>query len=266
MPARFDNQIVWVTGGGTGIGRALAEQLAAEGARVVISGRRLDRLETAAEAIRSAGGSAESLVCDVTDEAAVKSSVAHIVEAHGGIDVVIANAGYSAGGRLHQLPVGDFRRQLEVNVLGLYATVHHALPHVMERSGRIVLMGSVSYILTAPGTGAYSASKAAVHALGMCLSIELAGSGASCTVIHPGFVESEIGKVDNDGVYREGKTDRRPEKLMWTAEDAARDMVTGIHKRQTEVIVTGHGKFANAMGRHLPGVTRSLIPRFWSKP
>jgi len=266
MATRFENQTVWITGGGTGIGRALAEQLAAEGARVVVSGRRLDRLEETVAGIHSAGGAAEALVCDVVDEDAVKAAVAHIVDSHGGIDVVVANAGYSTGGRLHQLPVADFRRQLDVNVIGLYSTVHHALPHVMQRNGRIVLMGSVSYILTAPGTGAYSASKAAVHALGMCLSIELAGSGASCTVIHPGFVESEIGKVDNDGVYQQEKTDRRPGKLMWTAEEAARDMVTGIHKRQTEVIVTGHGKFANAMGRHLPGVTRSLIPRFWSKP
>lgn len=266
MAKRFDQQVVWITGGGTGIGRALAEQLAQEGALIVVSGRRKERLDEAVEAILDAGGRGESRVCDVTDEANVKDVVDGIVADHGRLDVVVANAGYSTGGRLHQLPVDDFKRQLDVNVIGLYATVHHALPHIMENDGRVVLMGSVSYILTAPGTGAYSASKAAVHALGMCLSIELADKGASCTVIHPGFVESEIGKVDNDGVYQENKKDLRPERLMWSAEDAARDMVTGIHKRQTEVIVTGHGKFANAMGRHLPGVTRALIPRFWSKP
>ena len=266
MAKRFEQQTVWITGGGTGIGRALALQLGAEGAHVVVSGRRLDRLEEAVALIEDAGASAEALVCDVTDEDAVRTAVAGIVSSHGGLDMVIANAGFSAGGRLHQLPVEDFRRQFDVNVTGLYSTIHHALPHVLERDGRVVLMGSVSYILTAPGTGAYSASKAAVHALGMCLSIELAGTGASCTVVHPGFVESEIGKVDNAGVYQEEQKDRRPERLMWSAEDAARDMVTGIYKRQTEVIITGHGKFANAVGRHLPGVTRSLIPRFWSKP
>lgn len=266
MAKRFDQQVAWITGGGTGIGRALAEQLAAEGAIVVVSGRRRERLDEAVAAIEAAGGRAEARVCDVTDEDDVRSVVDAIVAEHGGMDLVVANAGYSTGGRLHQLSVADFRRQLDVNVIGLYATVHHALPHIMARDGRIALMGSVSYILTAPGTGAYSASKAAVHALGMCLSIELADQGASCTVIHPGFVESEIGKVDNDGVFQEGKQDLRPERLMWTAEDAARDMVTGLHKRQTELVITGHGKFANAMGRHLPGVTRALIPRFWSKP
>lgn len=266
MAKRFDQQIAWITGGGTGIGRSLAEQLAEEGALVIVSGRRQARLDEAVEAILDAGGRAEARVCDVTDEEAVKAVVDSIVAEHGGLDLVVANAGYSTGGRLGKLSVADFRRQLDVNVIGLYATVHHALPHIVERKGRVALMGSVSYILTAPGTGAYSASKAAVHALGMCLSIELADQGASCTVIHPGFVESEIGKVDNDGVFQEGKKDLRPERLMWTSEDAARDMVTGLYKRQTELIITGHGKFANAMGRHLPGVTRALIPRFWSKP
>ncbi|MEC8424159.1 MAG: SDR family oxidoreductase [Myxococcota bacterium] len=266
MAKRFDQQVVWITGGGTGIGRAMAEQLAQEGALVVVSGRRQDRLDEVVAAIEAAGGRAEARACDVTDEDAVKSVADGIAAEHGGLDMVVANAGYSTGGRLHKLRVADFRRQLDVNVIGLFATVHHALPHILERDGRVVLMGSVSYILTAPGTGAYSASKAAVHALGMCLSIELADTGASCTVVHPGFVVSEIGKVDNDGVYQEDKPDLRPERLMWSAEDAARDMITGAYKRQAEVIVTGHGKFANAMGRHLPGVTRALIPRFWSKP
>lgn len=266
MGRKFEGQVAWITGGGSGIGRALAEQLAEAGAVVVVSGRRRARLDEVVTAIEAAGGRAEARVCDVTDEPAVQAAVEGIVADHGGLDVVIANAGYSVGGRMTKLTVAELRRQMDVNVLGLYATVHHALPHVIARKGRIALMGSVAHVLPAPGTGAYGASKAAVHALGTTLSSELAGTGASCTTIHPGFVESEIGQVDNAGVFHADKKDMRPAKVMWTAPDAARVMLRGIHRRRTEVVVTGHGQLAVALGRHTPWLIRALIPRVWSKP
>ncbi len=266
MARRWDGQVAWITGGGSGIGRALAEQLAAEGARVVVSGRRQERLDEVVAAIRAAGGAASAAACDVTDDSDVKRVVDGIVAEHGGLDLVVANAGYSVAGRMTRLTVDDLRRQLEVNVVGAYATVHHALPHVIARKGRVAIMGSAAHVVPAPGTGAYSASKAAVHALAMTLAVELAGTGASCTVIHPGLVESEIAQVDNAGRHHPDREDKRPARLMWPTDAAARVMLRGLHRRRTEVVVTGHGKLAVALGRHLPALLRAVIGSIWSKP
>ena len=133
-------------------------------------------------------------------------------------------------------------------------TARYAIPHLRERKGRLALVGSVSAMLSAPGLGAYSASKYAVRAIGQALAVELHGSGVTCTTIHPGFIESEIAKVDNQGRYDESRKDRRPKNLMWPADRAARAMVDAIAKRKREYTFTGHGKAAAFAGRHVPGV------------
>ena len=117
-------------------------------------------------------------------------------------------------------------------------------------------MGSVMAYLTMAKNGAYSASKAALRAIGDTLSLELAGTGVSCTTVHPGFVTSEINQVGNDGVHDPTRQDRRPAQLMWTTEAAARAIVGAVHARKTEFVFTGHGKFAVMMTRLAPGLTR----------
>jgi NAD(P)-dependent dehydrogenase (short-subunit alcohol dehydrogenase family) len=258
---RFDGQVAWVTGGGSGIGRALALELGKQGATVAVSGRRRDRLDEVVAALEAAGGRGRAVPCDVTDDASVEAAVADIVEALGGLDVVVANAGFGVAGRIAKLTTADWQRQLDTNVLGVVRTVSAALPHVLARKGRIALMGSVAAFAAPKRNAAYSASKAAVHAYGLTLQAELAGTGASATLIHPGFIASEIGQVDNDGVYHPDRQDPRPAALMWQADAAARVMVRGIAARKPEVVVTGHGKAIYTLARLLPGVVRMIRPR-----
>ena len=87
------------------------------------------------------------------------------------------------------------------------------------------------------------------------------GSGVSCTTIHPGFVESEIAQVDNEGRHDPSRKDPRPAKLMWSAEKAAKAMVGALHRRDREHVFTGHGKLAGFVGRHMPGVAHLLMTR-----
>lgn len=261
MARRFENQVVWITGGGSGIGRALALAFAGEGANVAVSGRREDRLEEVVEAVGSKEGKALAVRCDVTDEASVAEAVQKVVRTLGGLDVAVANAGFSVAGRIEKLSAADWRRQLDVNVIGVAMTARYAIPHLRERGGRLVLIGSVTSMLPTPGVGAYAASKYAVRAIGQTLAVELHGSGVSCTTIHPGYIESEIAQVDNQGRFDASREDRRPQNLMWPADKAARVMIDAIAKRKREYTFTGHGKVGAFAGRHLPGLVHFGLTR-----
>ena len=108
-------------------------------------------------------------------------------------------------------------------------------------------------------SGAYSASKAAVTAIGETLSLELLGTSVTSTVIHPGYVESEIGQVQTDGKFDPNAKDRRPSKMLWPADKAARVMANAIEKRKRIYTFTGHGIFAQFMCRHFPDFTFWIV-------
>jgi NAD(P)-dependent dehydrogenase (short-subunit alcohol dehydrogenase family) len=261
MARRFENKIVWITGGGSGIGKALALAFGKEGAIVAVSGRREDRLQEVVDELKSQGVKGLAVRCDVTDEASVAEAVQKVVKTLGGLDVAVANAGFSVAGRVEKLSAADWRRQLDVNVIGVAMTARYALPHLREREGRLALIGSVASMLATPGIGAYAASKFAVRAIGQTLAAELHGSGVSCTTIHPGYIESEIAQVDNQGRFDPQREDRRPKNLMWPADRAARAMVDAIAKRKREYTFTGHGKVGAFAGRHMPGLVHFGMTR-----
>ncbi|MCB9508376.1 MAG: SDR family oxidoreductase [Myxococcales bacterium] len=266
MEKRFAGKVAWITGGGSGIGRALAVELARNGADVAVSGRRADRLSEAVAACEAEGVRAIAVPCDVTQEDSVQAAVASVVAQLGRLDVAVANAGFGVSGAVVDVSADEWRRQLDTNVVGVAMTARHAVPELEKTRGRLVVVGSVSGTISVPGSGAYSASKYAVRSLAQTLSIELAPRGVSCTLIQPGFVESEIAKVDNRGEYKESRKDRRPAKLMWKADDAARVMVRAIDRRAREYTFTAHGKAAAFLGMHFPGLVHLALSRSGAKP
>lgn len=261
----FDGQVVWITGGGSGIGRAIALEFARQGADVAISGRRLERLKLVKAEIEALGRRGVAVQLDVTDDEATKVAVDAVVAALGKLDVCVANAGMGVTGRFERLTDAEWRRQIEVNLFGAVNTARHALPELHKTKGRLAFVGSVAAMMCGPGGAAYSASKFAVRAVGLTLSVELHGSGVTCTLVHPGFVESEINQVDNSGHFDASRPDKRPQKLMWPSDKAARVMVAAIRRRKREYTFTGHGKFAAWMGRHWPGFIHVALTRFGKK-
>lgn len=253
---RFEGKVVWITGAGSGIGKALAIELARQGATVAVSGRRRANLDEVVRAIESGGGRALPVPCDVTDEASLDEAVKTIVGQLGKLDVAVANAGFSVSGSIRKLTAADWRRQLDTNVVGAALTAKVALDALEKTRGSVVLVGSVAAFVPSPNVGAYSASKAALRSLGQTLDIELSDTGIAVTVIHPGFVESEIAQVDNQGRHDPSRPDRRPKNLMWPADQAARVMARAIAARKPELVFTGHGKVGAFLGQHLPGVVR----------
>ncbi|RLB54973.1 MAG: short-chain dehydrogenase [Deltaproteobacteria bacterium] len=259
MKQDFVGKVAWITGAGSGLGRACAIELGRRGAVLALSGRRLDRLEEVAQQLGELDVQAVAVPCNVRDESQQRQAVQQVIAAHGRLDVAIANAGLSVPGTIEELSGEDWRRQLETNVVGAALTARHALGELQKTAGRLALIGSVSGFMPAPGFGAYHASKHAIRALGLTLAAELHGTGVSCTTVHPGFVESEIGRVDSAGHYDPNRLDHRPRLLMWSAARAARVIVDAIGRRRREVVFTGHGKLAAFLCMHFPALTHAVL-------
>lgn len=259
---RFDGQVAFITGASSGIGAALARELARQGADLVLAARRVDRLEAVAAGIRQAHGRRVlACACDVAREGAIEQVVDRAHRELGRIDVVVANAGFGVVGRVEDLAVEDYRRQFETNVFGVLRTIHATLPDVKTARGRIIVVGSVSGHVAYPGGSAYAMSKFAVRALAMALGYELAPAGVSVTLASPGFVESEIHEVDNRGVRHAGVPHPAP-WLRMPAGRAARIIVRAAARRRREVVVTGHGKAMVLVQRHVPWVIAGIVRLF----
>ena len=253
--------VVWITGASSGIGKSMAFEWARLGYRVVLSSRRKELLDKVADEIKHSGGEALVLPCDIMEETAIENAVQQIIKTWGRLDVVIANAGFGVFGSIEKLTAKDWNRQLQGNVTGLALTVKYALPHLKKNKGRIGLVGSVGAYLPNPNLGAYGASKAAVHSIGQTLQVELMDTGVSCTTLHPGFVVSEIARMDNDGVWHPERPDPRPSNLIWPTDKAAKVMVKAILKRKRNYVFTGHGKIFVWIQRWFPGLMRFIISK-----
>ena len=186
--------------------------------------------------IKHSGGEALVVPVDIMEERSIENAVQSIINNWGRIDIAVANAGFGVFGSIDTLTANDWDRQLRGNVTGLALTVKYALPYLKQQQGRIGLVGSVAAYVPNPNVGAYGASKAAVHSIGLTLQVELMGTGVSCTTIHPGFVVSEIARIDNKGVWHPDRPDPRPSKLMWPTDKAAKVMAKAIIKRKRNYI------------------------------
>lgn len=195
------------------------------------------------------------------DEKEIEKTIQVIIKNFGRLDVVIANAGFGVFGSLENLTAENWNRQFQGNVTGLALTVKYALPYLKQTKGRIGLVGSVGAFLPSPNLGAYGASKAAVNSIGQTLQIELMGTGVSCTTMHPGFVQSEITRIDNDGNWHPERPDPRPANLIWPAEKAAKKMTKAILQRKRNYVFTGHGKLFVCIQRWFPGLMRKIIAK-----
>lgn len=260
MSAALYDAVVLITGASSGLGEALARAFVRERARVVLAARRLDRL-TALAAELGGPPRARAVRTDVAVDGDLEGAAAVARQAFGRIDVVVANAGYGVVGPLERLTIADYRRQFETNVFGVLRTIYATLADLKASRGRLAIIGSVSGHLATPGGSAYAMSKFAVRALAEALGHELAPAGVSVTLVSPGFVESEIRRVDNRGVLRENTGDP-VKRLRMPADRAARMIVRAVARRRREVIITGHGKAAVFFQRHAPGLVSGVIRRF----
>ena len=190
-------RVALVTGGGTGIGAAVARRLSADGYDVVVTGRREGPISEVAAEI---GGLA--IVADTSIEADAERAVAGAVDRFGGVDALVLNAGIAGYGTLLDLAPGTFEDILRVNVTGAFLTARAAIPHLLERRGSIVTISSVSALRAAPASLAYCSSKAALAMLTQCIALDHGPEGVRANCICPGWVRTPMadGEMDDLGL------------------------------------------------------------------
>jgi len=253
----FRDKAVLITGASSGIGEELARQLGQAGAKLTLAARRKERLEELAQRITAAGKARPLVVkCDVTQDEDLQSAVSETVRQWGKLDVVIANAGFGVVGPLKKLSVEDYGRQFETNVFGVLRTIYAALPEIEKNKGNIVIIGSVSGWTSSPGASPYTMSKFAVRALANSITPELGLSGVKVTLISPGFVASEIRRVDNQGELHEDAKEPIPAWLVVRTDKAVGEILRAVAKGKQEAIITGHGKALVFLARFMPWVLR----------
>ena len=224
----LDGTVALVTGASSGIGEQTAVSLAELGADVVVAARRADRLDALVERITGKGGNALAVAADVTDEAQAQAAVAGAVERFGRLDTVIANAGVMLLGQIADADTGEWRRMIELNVLGAMYTAHAALPHLLaaaeqepRRVADLVITSSVAGRTVRLGSGVYNASKHAVGAFAEALRQEVTQRHVRVSLIEPGAVETELVSHNNPQV-QEQMSQRFAEMERMSADDIAR--------------------------------------------
>lgn len=239
MSERYKDQVVVITGGGRGIGRAIAQEFAAEGATLVLAGRRMDALDNAAEECRDLGAVASTVHCDVMKEEDLVHLVGHTVREHGRIDVLVNNAGVVTGGRLDEIDSDDISRMVGVNIWAPVRLTQLVLPHMREaKRGAIVNISSLAGRLGVPYYATYCASKFAMRGFSESLRRELQPEGIHVMAVYPGGTATDM--MESVEFDRYGMT-------VATAGQVARAVMRGLRWSQGDVYV---------------GVGESILSRF----
>jgi NAD(P)-dependent dehydrogenase (short-subunit alcohol dehydrogenase family) len=257
---RYDlnGKVALVTGGARGIGFETARQMHLRGASVAV----LDiDAEEAREAAERIGPRAIGLAGDVTDQSAMMNAVAEIVEAFGGLDVAVANAGIAQKqfATVRGISGEEWERVFEVDMLGVWRTVRAALPQIVERRGQMIVVSSVYAFANGFGNSPYAAAKSAVESLGRALRVELRPHGASAGVAYFGWVDT---KLVQDAFAQESSPRVRELSPEWllkriSPEEAGAGLVRGIEERAPRIFVPKWWRYVSA----LRGLINPLLDR-----
>lgn len=259
MPATtFQENVVIVTGASSGIGEAIAYQLAQQSAWLALAARNADRLTKVAEECRKRGGRAIVVPTDVTEQTHCQNLIAQTVKEFGRVDTLIVNAGVGMWAMFEQAQdPAMLERIMRVNYLGAVYCAFYALPHLKQTRGRIVGVSSLSGKTGVPARSGYAASKHAMVGFFDSLRIEIAQYGITVTMAYPDFVASG-GRRRNLGADGKPVTNAPPYAPgTMTSETCARFIVRGAANRQREVFMTTRGK----LGQWAKLIVPELIDR-----
>jgi NAD(P)-dependent dehydrogenase (short-subunit alcohol dehydrogenase family) len=257
------SKIAIVTGGASGIGRAIAAALAARGDTVTVADLDKDRAEKVAAEL-----SAEAAELDVTDADAVDTLYRSVAEEHGRLDLVFNNAGIAVGGMTEELTLDHWNRTIDVNLRGVIHGVRAAYPIMLEqRGGHILNTASLAGLVPAPLMLPYTTTKHAVVGMSLALRAEAAGRGVRVSVICPGFVDTplldnanpDLPQTETGRHAREAAV--RVQRRLYSPEALARDVLRGIDKNQALIVAPASARTAWRGVRMSPGGAVRLAGR-----
>jgi len=264
VSTRFTGQVVLLTGASSGIGAELARQFAADGARLALAARDVERLESVAAGCRALGADALVVSGDVGIETSCASMVERTVAHYGRLDILVNNAGLGSSGLFEAVTdLSIFDTLMRVNYLGSVWCTAHALPHLKWSKGRIVAISSLTGLTGVPKRTAYAATKHAMAGFFDSLRIELEGTGVSVTVIYPGFVFSEINQraLSPDGTPFGARGFVRRKGETMETDECGRLILAAVAGRDRDLVMTWRGKIGRLLKLISPGFVDRIARR-----
>jgi dehydrogenase/reductase SDR family member 7B len=259
------NKVVVITGGSSGIGKALAERFGEEGAKILITGRNKQGLDITVNELRKKNIDIHGFRGDVSVELDNKEMAAEAIRLFGTIDILINNAGISMRALFSEVDIDVVKKVMDINFYGaLYAT-HYCLPEIIKNKGSIVGISSIAGFLGLPGRTGYSSSKFALNGFLSVLRSELLNTGVHVLTACPGFTASNIRKhaLTKNG-HEQGESPRVEEKMM-SAEECAHHIYKAVVKRRRTLVLTGQGKLAFWLNKWWPSMAERLVYYVMSK-
>jgi short-subunit dehydrogenase len=263
-----------VTGAASGIGAALAAQLAGRGSNLVLVDRDKERLDGVAADVRRDHPqlTVDTYVVDLADDAATDEAAEALAAAHPGTTLLVNNAGVALGGRLDQVTLEEFDWVMTVNFRSVVRLTHAFLPALKAHPGaHLVNVSSVFGIFAPAGQAAYSASKFAVRGFSEAVRHELAENAVGVTVVHPGGIKTRIAESARTGSgvsaeeYEQGRK-QFTKLLTMPPEAAAAQIVEAIEKRRPRLLIGWSAKVPDVLVRLMPGTYWKLIARRAGRP
>lgn len=257
---QLTDQVVWITGASSGLGKALAQECALQGARVILSARRFEVLETVRIGLFQPEKHV-SIAMDITDESQVRQAYADVLAQFGRIDLLINNAGLSQRALIADTSMQTERTLMEVDYFSQVFLTKTVLPtFIAQRSGRIVFVSSVAGLLGTQYRASYSAAKAAIHMWANSLRAEVAAYGVGVSVVFPGFVQTNVSfNALNGAGQPQGHQDEAIAKGL-AADAFAEHVVKALIKEQEYIVVAGKKeKLGVAVSRLSPRLLYKMI-------
>ncbi|MCB9232423.1 MAG: SDR family oxidoreductase [Bacteroidia bacterium] len=247
------DKVVLITGGSSGIGKALAERFAKAGAKIVITGRNKENLDLVVEELRKSGTQISGVAGDVSVYEDCERMINRAVKVYGGIDILINNAGMSMRALFEDLDVVVIEKLMQINFYGTVYCTKLALPHILKSKGSIIGISSVAGWRGLPGRTGYTASKFAMNGFLEALRTELLYKGVHIMAVAPGFTSSNIRNTAfvADG-SQQGESPLDEGKIM-SAEECADMIFKATVKRKRTLIADRQGKMTIFFNKWLPG-------------
>jgi short-subunit dehydrogenase len=262
LAARFPGRRAFITGAASGLGYALALELVNDGWLVGINDADADRLAIAHRQLRALNGRVLAFPFDVASETDYRLAAHSFLAAAGGIDLLVNNAGLGGGGGIGEFSLADWRKLMDVNVLGVVHGCHIFLPAMqMQGRGHILNIASAAAYHSLPFIGAYNATKAAVVSITETLHAENAGSGISASVMISAFYKSDIARFTLGGDLATKRTLGLTKLASATAQEMASQTLHGLQKSKPYIVLTRDGRAIYFMKRHFPQLFLRLAPR-----